>query len=296
MKRITVFTPTYNRAHLLEHCYNSLRNQRDDRFQWLIIDDGSTDNTRDLVNRWIKDGEIDIKYIYKENGGLHTGYNTAIENLDTELSICIDSDDQLAENAIKRILQVWDENKSDDLAGLIGLDIKMDGTIIGSHLKTGEKIYPLDLMASKDNGADKKYVIRKDYYKTVAPMPVFENEKNFNPHYLVLKLSQKYRFYAIDEPLCVVNYQEDGMTANQYKQYLNSPKSFAEYRRAIMELKRIPFIYLLKTGIHYCSSSQISGDRYYIKNCPKPFLALLCAPLGALLTKYIRGKTNENKS
>lgn len=293
MKRITVFTPAYNRAHLLGHCYASLLRQSDKRFKWLVIDDGSTDNTKGLVNRWIDEGKIEITYIYKENGGLHTAYNSAIENLDTELSICIDSDDWLTDNAIEIILNEWDRGKSDELAGIIGLDIKTDGTIIGSHLRTGDHIYPLDLMVSKDNGADKKYVIRTDYYKAVAPMPVFNGEKNFNPHYLVLKLSQNYRFLALDEPLCVVDYQTDGMTANQFRQYVNSPNSFAEYRRAIMNLKEMPIRYLLKTVIHYCSSSQLAHNRNYIRESPKPLLTILCTPLGWLLTAYIKRRVNQ---
>ena len=293
MKRITVFTPTYNRAHLLVRCYNSLLRQKDKRFKWLVIDDGSKDNTREVVNQWIAEGKIEINYVYQENGGLHTTYNTAIDNLDTELSICIDSDDWLSDGAITQILDFWDKNKSDDLAGIIGLDIKTDGTIIGSNLKTGDKVYPLDLMSSKDKETNKKYVIRTDYYKSVAPIPVFPGEKNFNPHYLVLKLSKKYRFLALNEPLCVVDYQNDGMTANQFKQYLNSPNSFAEYRRAIMLLPFVPFKYLVRTVIHYCSSSQLSHDNNYIKKSPKPFLAVFCTPLGWLLTAYIKYRANH---
>lgn len=292
MKRITVFTPAYNRANLLPRCYESLIRQTDKRFCWLVVDDGSSDNTREVVQNWIAEGKIDIKYVHKENGGLHTAYNTAIEHLETELSICIDSDDWLTENAIELVLNLWDEHKADDLAGIIGLDIKTDGKIIGTRLHTGDKIYPLDLMTSKDNGADKKYVIRTDYYKTVAPMPVFDGEKNFNPHYMVLKLSQQYRFLALDEALCVVDYQTDGMTANQFKQFLNSPNSFAEYRRVIMEMKPIPFWYLVKTTIHYCSSNQICRKKGYIEKSPQPLLTFLCVPLGFLLTAYIKRRVS----
>ena len=209
-KRITVFTPTYNRAHLLHSCYESLLRQSNQLFKWLIIDDGSTDNTREVVEKWIAEKEIEIKYIYKENGGLHTGYNTAIESMDTELSICIDSDDWLPDNAIELILSVWDKNKSDDLAGLIGLDYTADGRIIGDVLPNGEKIEPIKLLASKNNRGDKKYVVRTSVYKEVAPMPVFAGEKNFNPHYMILKLSAKYKFLAVNQPLCIVDYQEDG--------------------------------------------------------------------------------------
>lgn len=292
-KEITVFTPTYNRAHLLHKLYHSLLRQSNQSFKWLIIDDGSTDNTKDVVDAFLKDNRIEIKYIYKENGGLHTGYNTAIENLDTELSICIDSDDWLPDGAIDKILTVWNSNRSDDIAGLIGLDYSAEGDIIGDHLPNGSKINPIDLLASKNNRGDKKYVVRTDLYKQVAPMPVFEGEKNFNPHYMILKLSRNYSFLAVDEPLCIVDYQPDGMTANQFKQYVDSPNSYAELRRVIMSLPNVPIKYLIKTVIHYCSSSQISHNRDYIKESPKPLLTLLCTPAGCLLTAIIRHKARK---
>ncbi|GAB5617073.1 glycosyltransferase family 2 protein [Faecalimonas canis] len=292
-KRITVFTPTYNRAHLLHSCYESLLRQSNQLFKWLIIDDGSTDNTREVVEKWIAEKEIEIKYIYKENGGLHTGYNTAIESMDTELSICIDSDDWLPDNAIELILSVWDKNKSDDLAGLIGLDYTADGRIIGDVLPNGEKIEPIKLLASKNNRGDKKYVVRTSVYKEVAPMPVFAGEKNFNPHYMILKLSAKYKFLAVNQPLCIVDYQEDGMSANIFKQYINSPKSFAELRRMIMDLPNVPFQYLCKTTIHYISSSIIAGNKGYIRKSPRRLLTVLLWPVGYLLSGYI--KKNENK-
>ncbi len=289
-KRLTVFTPTYNRAHLLHSCYESLLRQTNPCFRWLVIDDGSTDNTAEVVQGWIDEKKIEIRYIYKENGGLHTGYNTAIANLDTELSVCIDSDDWLPDDAVEIILAAWDKYNADDVAGLIGLDCLTDGRLIGEHLPEGEKIHPIDLMTSRTNSGDKKYVIATECYKKVAPMPVFPGEKNFNPHYLVLKMSAQYSFVAVDSLLCIVDYQPDGMTANQFRQYINSPRSFAEYRRAIMELPRVPTLYLLKTVIHYCSSSQLAGDRHYIRRSPRPFLTLLCSPAGYALTALIKKK------
>lgn len=292
-KAITVFTPTYNRAHLLHQLYKSLLGQSNQNFKWLIIDDGSTDNTKDVVDGFIKENKIEIKYVYKENGGLHTGYNTAIEYLDTELSVCIDSDDWMPDDAIELILAVWNQNKSDDIAGLIGLDYTAEGELIGDHLPNGSKINPIDLLASKNNRGDKKYVVRTDLYRQVAPMPVFKGEKNFNPHYMILKLSAKYRFWAVDAPLCIVDYQPDGMTANQFKQYVDSPNSYAELRRVIMSLPNVPTKYLIKTVIHYCSSSQISKNRHYIKESPRKVLTVLCTPAGWMLTAYIKRKVKK---
>ena len=151
-----------------------------------------------------------------------------------------------------------------------------------------QKINPVDLLASKNNRGDKKYVVRTDLYKQVAPMPVFKGEKNFNPHYMILKLSAKYRFLAVDAPLCIVDYQSDGMTANQFKQYIDSPNSYSELRRVIMGLPNVPKKYMLKTVIHYCSSSLISKNRQYIKESPKKLLTIMCTPLGWMLTTYIR--------
>lgn len=290
-KRITVFTPTYNRAHLLHSCYESLLSQSNKSFKWLIIDDGSSDNTKEVVDEWIKENKIEIKYVYKENGGLHTGYNKAIELLDTELSVCIDSDDWLAEEAINRILTFWDANKDEDCAGLIGLDFDTQGNVIGGLLPEQKKVEPVLLLDAKQKG-DKKYVIRTDLYKTVAPMPVFKGEKNFNPHYMVLKLSAKYKFLVYNEPLCIVDYQNDGMSANIFKQYLNSPNSFAELRRVIMSLPMTPFKYLVKQTIHYVSSNIIAGNKNYIKTSPKKLLTVVMIPFGYLLTWYIKKNSN----
>lgn len=292
-KRITVFTPTYNRARLLHNCYESLLRQTNKEFKWLIIDDGSTDNTKIIVEKWKKEEKIEIEYVYKENGGLHTGYNAAIERLDTELSICIDSDDWMPDNAIERILDIWDKNKADNIAGLIGLDYTAEGEIIGDILPNRELINPVQLLASKNNRGDKKYVVRTSAYKEVAPMPVFAGEKNFNPHYMILKLSAKYKFLAVNEPLCIVDYQDDGMSANIFKQYLNSPKSFAELRRVIMTLPEVPFKYLCKTTLHYISSNQIARNKEYIKNSPKKVMTILFWLPGYMLSKYIEKNGNK---
>ena len=286
-KRITVFTPTYNRADLLPNLYASLLRQSSQAFQWLVIDDGSIDHTKEVVAAWIQEGRIDIRYVYKENGGLHTGYNKAIDCMDTELSICIDSDDYLTDDCIETVLRFWDENKSEDIAGLIGLDITPDGMVIAGNLPNKKVIDPILLLAAKENG-DRKYVIRNDCYRQVYPMPVFEGEKNFNPHYLVLKLCRSYKFLLLNKPLCVVNYQPDGMSANIFNQYVNSPRSFAELRRVIMDNPNVPFGYLLKTTIHYVSSSILSNNKHFVRESPRKLLTILAIPFGLLLTEYIR--------
>lgn len=289
-KTITVFTPTYNRAYILPKCYESLNRQTCKNFEWLIIDDGSTDGTKELVAQWQAcENGYPIRYIYKENGGLHTGYNTAIANMDTELSVCIDSDDSMPEDAIEDILCEWNHVKDSGVAGLIGLDLDESGHLIGKALPKAQRINAASLLCIPGMG-DKKYVVRNDLLRLAAPIPVFEDEKNFNPHYLIIKLSKQYFFHPVNKCFCLVEYQADGMTANIWKQYTNSPRSFAELRRAIMEVPGLTWQYHLKNVIHYCSSSQIAGDQHYIKGSPRKLLTVLCTPMGWALTAYIRRK------
>ena len=133
MSRITVFTPTYNRAYCLHRCYESLQRQTCRDFEWLIIDDGSTDNTSQLVQRWIDAAtDFPIRYVYKENGGMHTGYNLAYALITSELSINVDSDDYLTDTAIEDILTFWEENRREDIGGIYALDCYADGRITGT--------------------------------------------------------------------------------------------------------------------------------------------------------------------
>src|SRR5690606_23015806 len=124
-------TTTYNRAYTLHKLYESLKRQTSKDFCWLIVDDGSQDNTEDLVKIWQDESIVPINYIYQENKGMLGGHNTAYDNITTELNVCIDSDDYMPDNAIERILTLWKENGSDSLAGMVGLDAYEDGEIIG---------------------------------------------------------------------------------------------------------------------------------------------------------------------
>ena len=123
---ITVFTPTYNRAHTLPRVYESLKSQTCKDFEWLVVDDGSTDGTETLVRSWIDEGVLPIRYIHKENGGLYTGYNAAYENIETELNVCVDSDDAMPEDAVEKIVNLWNTEGSEKYCGIIGLDVDMD--------------------------------------------------------------------------------------------------------------------------------------------------------------------------
>ena len=116
---ITVFTPAYNRANLLDRLYASLVNQQCKDFEWLIVDDGSSDNTKDVVNSFIQDNKIDIRYIYQDNKGKHVAFNTGVKNANGNLFFCVDSDDFLSDNCISDIVECSECVSNDNIAGII---------------------------------------------------------------------------------------------------------------------------------------------------------------------------------
>ena len=132
MKTLTVFTPSYNRAYTLHKCYESLLRQTSKDFTWLIVDDGSSDNTKELVDSWINENKIEINYIYQENQGMHGAHNTAYKNIKTELNVCIDSDDYMPNDAVEKIKETWEKIKDNEkISGIAGLDAYKNGDIIG---------------------------------------------------------------------------------------------------------------------------------------------------------------------
>ena len=294
MTFLTVFTPTYNRARTLQRTYESLCRQDCKEFIWLIIDDGSTDGTSELVQSWQrKENGFEVQYIYKENGGMHTAHNTAYENIHTELNICIDSDDQMALGAVKKIRDTWEKVKGKGYAGLIALDADFAGNIIGKDFSAEMIDTTLGGYYAAGGLGDKKLIYRTDVINSVPPYPVFQDEKYVGLVYKYTLVDQKYKLYVMKEVVCEVEYQEDGSTGTMWKQYLQNPKGFAFLRRVAMQYpaskKR-----LIRDCIHYCSSSQIAKNRKYIRESPRKLLTVFCTPPGWLLTVIIRRKAREN--
>jgi glycosyltransferase involved in cell wall biosynthesis len=260
-------------------------------FKWLIIDDGSTDNTGDIVKKWQSENLIPIQYIYKENGGLHTGYNKAIELLDTELAMCVDSDDWLPNDAVEKIVTFWNANKSEDVAGILGLDFTEEGKPLGGYLPdSAKKIKFIELGYRYHHQGDVKMVHRSELLKQVAPMPSFGKEKFFNPIYLFHKIDMNYPLLVLNDNLCYVEYQENGMTNNIFKQYVDSPKSFSEIRKVVMSRPDAPFALKFRNAIHYVSSQIMIRNKNWLKESPQKAMTVCAAPLGLLLYLYIKMK------
>lgn len=290
MATLTVFTPAYNRAHTLPRTYESLLQQDCKDFVWMIVDDGSQDDTAGLVKSWqARDNGFEIRYIHKENGGMHTAHNTAYENIDTALNVCVDSDDCLAEGAVGKILNKWNQVKDKGYAGIIGLDADLDGSLIGKGFPEGMAETTLMGYYAAGGSGDKKLVYRTDVIDQYPPYPVFEGERYVALAYKYRLIDQDYKLAVLNDVLCNVGYQADGHSMGMWKEYIRSPRGFAFWRKVCMQYPQSKKR-LIVDCIHYCSSSFLSGDKHFIAHSPRKMLTILCAFPGWLLSCYTRSK------
>lgn len=291
MKFITVFTPAYNRAYCIHKLYASLKSQTNQNFKWLVVDDGSTDNTKELIDRWAEEAVLDIEYIYKQNGGMHTAHNIAYQNIDTELNVCIDSDDYMPIDAIDSIFVEWQKVKSDSkAAGMIGLDETTDGTLIGTTFKNEYQPTSLiDFYQGQNGSGDKKQVLRSVLTKAYPAYPEHPEERLVPLDTLPTLICRDYHLIPINKVWATVDYQQGGSSDTIFKQYFQSPKGF-RYAREVNMIESKSLVYKVRNAVHYGVSTLIIGDLYKILKSPSPLLTLALSPISWVLYKALQTK------
>lgn len=296
MKTLTVYTPTFNRAYCLGQLYDSLVSQQNKDFKWLIIDDGSSDNTKTLVESWMAEGKVEIEYYYKPNGGMHTAHNAAYERLETELNMCIDSDDMVSDDAIDKILDFWSEHRADGIGGIYALDEDKNGKIIGQpfpdHLKSfqgwGCKVIIDDQGNIIPVHGDKKFISVTKILQKYPPIPVFEGEKYYSLYYKQHFIERDFRILILNEPVCIVEYLPDGSSVQMYRQYVRNPKGFKHLRELMMDMAPV-FKIRFTQAIHYINACLILGQWNFFKGRRNWPMVLAAIPFGValhLLTIY----------
>lgn len=286
--KLTIYTPTYNRGYCILNLYESLLRQNSSDFEWLIIDDGSSDDTKQLVDTWISENLIKIRYIYQENKGKQEAVNLAHSLIENELNTCIDSDDYLENDAVEYILNKWKTIKSNKgLAGLVGLDRYTSGEIVGTKFPTTLNIAKFsDFITKYKIKGDKKFIYRTEVIHKYPRYPNIAGEKFPAPGYLYRLIDEDYDLYLTNKVLCIVEYLEDGISKNKFKQFMNSPNSFAFYRLERMRLAK-SFGEKFKNSIHYINSC-IYAKKNIFKNNPYLITTILAVPFGILLSFYIK--------
>lgn len=226
MKKLTVFTPTYNRAYILTQCYNSLISQTNNNFIWLIVDDGSTDNTKALVDKFVKEKKIEISYIYQKNGGKYKAVNTAVKNCKTELFAFLDSDDYYKKDTVKVFLSEWEKIKNNEsVAGIVGRRCNKDGVLVGSHKKFKDGLVNFSHLCFKK----KYYGDTCRMYRTCVLRNCLypELEEKFIPENVMLgKIDEYYKVLFLNRALSVSDYLVDGYTKSYKKLLYKNPYSY----------------------------------------------------------------------
>lgn len=227
MKLITIFTPTYNRAYTLHKLYGSLKRQTDKDFVWLIVDDGSSDGTKEVVSRWKYENVIPIKYIFQENAGKMQAHNLGAVMAESELFLCVDSDDYLEDDAISSIRAAWN-GKSREVCGIIAQKRFIKN---GSSESVINK-FPIKGLTSLHNlykcgfKGDTALVFRTEIIRQY-PFPRIEGERFITEAVSYDLIDLKYVYLLLEKPLIVCEYMEDGYTANAAKTKLQYPNGWA---------------------------------------------------------------------
>lgn len=251
---ITILTPTYNRASLLPRLFDSLLRQTNKDFEWIVVDDGSTDVTREVVAN-LKEkcgGAFPMGYVYKANGGKHMAINIGAERARGELLFIADSDDLLTDDALETVANSWHDISDDkSFAGIAGLDITMDTReVIGSGLPQEHiDCNAIDIRYRHHVTGDMKEVFRTEVLREF-PFPEFAGER-FCPEQLVwFRMARRYRLRYINKPIYIADYQPDGITAGITRARMRNPSASMLTYAELTECP-VPFLVKVKAAINF---------------------------------------------
>ncbi len=282
MSLITIVTPTYNRARTLPVLYESLCRQSSKNFKWLIVDDGSTDDTENLV-RTFDTANFEIKYIRKDNGGKHTALNLAFDILDTELTFIVDSDDWLTVDAIRTIEEDWSGCGNMNICGISYLRGYNEAEVIGDVFPQDNVIDNfITLRFNKRIGGDKAEVWRTDLLKQFR-YPVFDGEKFFGESYIWVKISERNDMLFRNKILYITEYLEGGLSKSGRAMRIQCPNGGMTNAELMMS-DRFALVQRIKGALLYIAYAWFAkqGIKRMLKT-PHFLLKLLSFPAGTMI-------------
>lgn len=289
--KISVLTPTYNRANLLNKLYTSIliNSKYNVDIEWLIMNDGSTDNTEKLIQEYISENIIEIKYYKQDNKGKMQALNILMQYVTGDVIIECDSDDYFIDNAFEIIKRAYEESKcEEDLYALCFLKFDQNKNNIGQDLKK-EKTTMFDLYFKDGEDGEKALVYfkekRKDYLYELE-----NNEKFVTEARMHHKMDLDNYIKCYNKPIMICEYQKDGYTKNIKEIFKSNPYGYFEYFKEIFEhdMNGIPFkkrLYVIK---HYILFGTLTKSKHIVKNAKgwknKLLIVLLLMP-GEIITK-----------
>lgn len=272
---LSILTPTYNRAYTLKRCYDSLCAQTDKDFEWIVVDDGSSDTTKELVSGFILEDKINIRYFYKENGGKPSAHNMGVRNAKGEMCVCVDSDDALTPLAVETAKTVWKSRKDTRTIGILAKrgDFKEHNPICTDWPDFLTTSAMIELQEKYNFSGDTALffdtaVMQKHYFKE------FPGEKFVPEDALYAELDEVGPMILLKDVLYLCEYLEGGLTSNYKKLLMNNPMGTAYcYYRRMLSAKG--FAKKLKNAIISESYLSLSGRKAeYAKSSGKLILTI----------------------
>ena len=270
--RITVFTPTYNRAYIIGNLYESLKRQSFTDFEWLVVDDGSSDNTKELFDKWMQeDNSFEIRYVYKPNGGKHRAINKGLELANGELFFTVDSDDYLTDDALEKIIG-WEKNLPKDkkycgLAGNLGTSAtETPNRIFDAEYIDGTALNRYDVVDGERAMVFYTEVHRKYVY------PVFENEKFMTEAVAWNRMANDgYFIRFFNDIIWIYEYMSDGLTKAGKSIFVNNPMGYGIWLREKAKFEKRSIIYKLKMMYTYANDlSEVHSPKIISKSIGAP--------------------------
>lgn len=285
--------PYLQPGEVLPQLYNSLKEQTCKDFEWVIADDGSKDNTQEVVNAWLSNSDIQIRYFFKENGGKHTALNYAINMIDSELTFIVDSDDVLTVDAVETVLRYHRryENES-SICGYAFLRAYPDGKVNGKEFMPNERIasYMDARINSDDTMADKAEVFKTACLREF-PFSEYQGETFLGEDIVWVRMARKYIMIHINKAIYIENYFSDGLTKNRRLNNIKSPIGCMNRAKEFMgpELKKK---YKVKAALQYIIYGKFAGmgAAKILSAALNKKLTLICLISGLVLQKSLEAK------
>ena len=281
---ITIFTSTYNRAYKLPKLYESLLNQTYKNFEWLIVDDGSDDNTEEVCNNWIENcKEFKITYIKQKNRGKHVAINNGVKHAEGELFFIVDSDDYLSKDAIEQLEYFYKQIESDDnFAGISGMKAYTNGRRIGGT-------FPFQTIDCSMIDIRNKYRVKGDMAEAFKikilrkyPFPQFEDETFLSESAVWDRIGSKFLLRYFNKNIYFAEYVSDGLTKNIHKKFRENPKGTMFVFMQTIKTNNVSILNKIKCAIKYWRYTVFYNGRK-TKNMKAVSWMYLFLPVGLLL-------------
>lgn len=282
-KLLTILTPTHNRGKYLGDIFKVLQQQTNQNFEWMIVDDGSTDNTKEIVESFIESNKLRIRYFYKENGGKHTAVNYGLKYISTKLTVILDSDDTFTNDAVEVIEKTYNENKNEEnICGFTFLRQRKNGELFGKAFPREGRYNFSKWRLSKISTDERCDVFYSEIMKQY-PFSEYEGEKYIGESTMMIKMSYKYDMIGKNIVIGISDYLEGGLTDSNRMLRLHSLWESIEYCNLCM----MPGIYWrrrLKSALLYDTYGFLKniGPRKLINDSNAPLLTTIFYPISTI--------------